>query len=160
MSDAEYMSKLDCNHGYWQVRLDTESQLLTTFTSPFGRHCFLRMPYGIRSAQEVFQKRISQLFEGLEGVDTDIDDILVWGRSSQENDDRLRTVLNKCQEICLNLNAEQCKFKMKEITYSEHTLSAESVRPDQEKGCSKAIRNSKLFGKVCTEHVRCNRPYP
>lgn len=51
---AKYMSKLDCNHGYWQVRLDSESQLLTTFNSPFGGYCFLRMPFGIRSAQEVF----------------------------------------------------------------------------------------------------------
>ena len=36
MLGAKYMSKLDCNHGYWQVRLDSESQLLTTFNSPFG----------------------------------------------------------------------------------------------------------------------------
>ena len=91
------------------------------------------MPFGIRSAQEVFQKRISQLFEGLEGVETDIDDILVWGRSRQEHDDRLRTVLNKCQEVGLTRNAEKCKIKMKEITYIGHTLSAEGVRPDQEK---------------------------
>ena len=77
MSEAKYMSKLDCNHGYWQIPLDNASQLLTTFNSPFGIYCFLRMPFGINSAQEVFQKRVTQIFEDLDGVERDIDDILV-----------------------------------------------------------------------------------
>ncbi|CAC5362482.1 unnamed protein product [Mytilus coruscus] len=133
LTGAKYLSKLDYNNGYWQLRMDKESQLLTTFNSPFGRYCFLRMPFGIKSAQEVFQKRVSQLFENLKGVETDIDDILVWGTTRKEHDDRLRSVLNRCQEVGLTLNAEKCKFRVKEVTYIGHTLSADGVRPDQEK---------------------------
>ena len=36
------------------------------------------MPFGIRSAQEVFHKRMHEIFKDLEVVETDIDDILVW----------------------------------------------------------------------------------
>ncbi|CAC5408403.1 unnamed protein product [Mytilus coruscus] len=141
LTGAKYLSKLDCNNGYWQLRMDKESQLLTTFNSPFGRYCFLRMPFGIKSAQEVFQKRVSRLFENLKGVETDIDDILVWGTTRKEHDDRLRSVLNRCQEVGLTLNAEKCKFRVKEVTYIGHTLSADGVRPDQEKyGLSKKCR--------------------
>ena len=39
LSGARIFSKLDANHGYWQIPLD-ESQQLTTFNSPFGRYCF------------------------------------------------------------------------------------------------------------------------
>ncbi|CAC5409350.1 unnamed protein product [Mytilus coruscus] len=67
------------------------------------------------------------------GVETDIDDILVWGTTRKEHDDRLRSVLNRCQEVGLTLNAEKCKFRVKEVTYIGHTLSADGVRPDQEK---------------------------
>ena len=77
MSGAKVFSKLDANHGYWQLKLDTESELLTTFNTPFGRYCYQRAPFGINSIQDVYQKIISQLFEDLEGVKTDIDDILV-----------------------------------------------------------------------------------
>ena len=77
LSGARIFSKLDANHGYWQIPLDDESQQLTTFNSPFGRYCFTRMPFGIKSAQEIFQKRMTQNFGDLEGVETDIDDILV-----------------------------------------------------------------------------------
>jgi hypothetical protein len=38
------------------------------------------MPFGIKSAQEVFQKRIAQNFDNMEGVELDIDDILSWAK--------------------------------------------------------------------------------
>ena len=80
---AKFLSKLDAIYGYWQIPLDKDSQLLTTFNSPFDRYCFQQMPFGIKSAQEVFQKRITQVFGDLPGVETDIDDILVWELQKQ-----------------------------------------------------------------------------
>ena len=65
--------------------LDVESQLLTTVNTGFARYCYKRTPFGIKSAQEVFKKRISQSFGHLEGVETDVDDILVWGTTAEEN---------------------------------------------------------------------------
>ena len=32
---ATLFSKLDANHGYWQIPLDEESSLLTTMNTPF-----------------------------------------------------------------------------------------------------------------------------
>ena len=32
-------SKLDAKAGYWSVHLDPDSQLITTFRTPFGRYC-------------------------------------------------------------------------------------------------------------------------
>ena len=88
MSGAEIFSKLDGINSYWQLKLDSESQLLTTFNTPYGRHYYLRTPFGIRRAQEVYLKMISQLFEAIEGAETDIDDSLIWGRSKEEHDQR------------------------------------------------------------------------
>ena len=133
LAGATIFSKLDANHGYWQIPLDEESQLLTTFHSPFGRYCYVRLPFGVKSAQEVFQKRMSQHFGDLEGVETDIDDILVWGSSKKEHDERLRKVLQRCEEINLTLNKEKCEFGVKEVTYIGHKLSAKGVEPDAEK---------------------------
>ncbi|CAC5406606.1 unnamed protein product [Mytilus coruscus] len=74
------------------------------------------MPFGIKSAQEVFQTKVSQLFENLKGVETDIDDILVWGTTRKEHDDRLRSVLNRCQE-------QQAFEKLKDIITKNPVLS-------------------------------------
>ncbi|PIK55635.1 hypothetical protein BSL78_07444 [Apostichopus japonicus] len=81
LTGAQFFSVLDANQGFWQIPLDQESAKLCTFNTPFGRYKFLRLPFGIHSAPEVFHKTVAQLFEGIEGVHTYIDDILVWGKT-------------------------------------------------------------------------------
>ena len=60
-------STLDLKDGYWQVQLDEESSLLCTFNMPFGRYRFTRMPFGIKSASKVFQKRMKKPFQAFLG---------------------------------------------------------------------------------------------
>ena len=82
LSGARVFTKLDANHGYWQVPLSEESQLLTTFNSAFGRYCFMRMPFGIKSAQEVFQKRMSQVLKRCKDVNLTLNrDKCIFGAS-------------------------------------------------------------------------------
>ena len=56
MSGAKIFSKLDGNNSYWQMKLDHESQLLTTFNIPYGRYCYLRTPF-LESAQEIYIRK-------------------------------------------------------------------------------------------------------
>ena len=44
---ATVFSTLDAKSGYWSVKLNDESSLLTTFHTPFGRYCYHRMPFGL-----------------------------------------------------------------------------------------------------------------
>ena len=53
--------------------------MLKTFGTIFRRYRYTRMPFGIHSAQEVFHKRLQDLFHDLHGVETDIDDVLFGG---------------------------------------------------------------------------------
>ena len=75
-------SKLDASHGFWQLRLDPESSKYTTFNTPFGRYCFLRLPFGIKSAPEIFHRAMASIIEGLEGTRVYIDDLVVWGKTT------------------------------------------------------------------------------
>ncbi|CAB4013811.1 Hypothetical predicted protein [Paramuricea clavata] len=133
ISGAKVFSKLDARHGYWQVPVDEPSQLLTTFSTPFGRYFFTRMPFGIKSAQEVFQKRISQHLDDLKGVATEIDDILIWGSDEQEHGARLEATLQQCEEINLTLNVDKCKFNVNEVSYCGHNFTKDGVTHDESK---------------------------
>lgn len=108
MSGACYFSKLDASSGFFQIVLDEKSTKLCTFNTPFGRHCFLRLPFGISSAPEVSHKTVQQLFDGIEGVGVFIDDVVVWGRTKEEHDAGLRRVLNQAQRTGLKLNKNKC----------------------------------------------------
>ncbi|KAI2648260.1 hypothetical protein H4Q32_018307 [Labeo rohita] len=75
MSDAKVFTKLGARSGFWQIPLTPESRPLTTFITPFGRYFFNRLPFGIASAPEHFQRRMWQMFENFEGVLCHADDV-------------------------------------------------------------------------------------
>ena len=69
----------DASNGFWQVELDVESSMLTTFNTPFGRYRWKRMPFGINSAPEVWPHKMREHIEGLKGVEVIADDFVTVG---------------------------------------------------------------------------------
>ena len=130
-------TKLDANSGFWQLPLDEESRLLTTFVTPFGRYCFNRLPFGISSAPEIFQRTMSIILEGLEGVVSHMDDILIHGPTQGIHDQRVRTVLRRLQDEGITLN-NKCEFSKKQIKFLGHVISEKGIEADPEK--TKAIQ--------------------
>lgn len=70
---------MDVSDGFWHVSLDKESSYLTTFQTPFGRYRCKRMPFGISSAPELFQRKMHKLIEGLVGVEVVADNFIAVG---------------------------------------------------------------------------------
>ena len=91
-------STLDLKDGYWQVQLDEQSSLLCTFNIPFGRYRFTRMPFGIRSASEVFQKKNEEAFTGIPGIHIVSDDMIIAATTVEEHDKILAQVLQRAKE--------------------------------------------------------------
>ena len=108
LSGAKVFTKLDANSGFWQIPLSKESRLLTTFITPMGRYCFNKLPFGISSAPEHFQKRMSAILSSLEGVVVQMDDILVFGKDQAEHDGRLFNVLVRISEAGGTLSHVKC----------------------------------------------------
>lgn len=137
--DAHYFSKLDARTGFWQMKLDQNSSKLTCFNTPFGRYRFLRLPFGITSAPEIYHRTIHMIYEHIPGCTTMMDDIIVWGSTLQEHNQRLQQVFDASRKSNLKLNREKCVFGVKELTFVGDTISAEGIKPDEAK--VKAITN-------------------
>ena len=132
-------SKTDCNSGFHQIPLDEKSQELTTFIKLYGRYCYTRLPFGISSGPEVFQRRMSQFLENYAGVICDIDDLLIFGKCKQEHDQRLKKVMQTLQEAGDTLNGDKCQFARDKIRFLGHMISKEGIAMDPEKVA--AIKN-------------------
>ena len=62
MSGACFYLKPDASLGYLQIKVNEESSHLLAFNITSGRYHFKRLPYGIHSASEVFQREITSEF--------------------------------------------------------------------------------------------------
>ena len=75
---------VDLRSRFWHCVLDEQSSLLTTFSTPYGRYRWLRLSSGLAVSPEIFQKRVNQAIEGIEGVLNIADDILIYGVGETE----------------------------------------------------------------------------
>lgn len=130
---ATVFSVLDARCGFWMVEIDDASADLCTFGTPFGRYQFLRLPYGINCAPEVFHAKLRQHLEDLDGVESFADDVIVWGRNMQEHDHRLKSLLQRSREIGIKFNRDKCQFGVPEIVYLGHKFNANGMALDDRK---------------------------
>ena len=130
---AKIFSKMDANSAFWQRKLSNESLLLTSFITPWGRFCFNRLPYGISTGSEQFKRCMNELLEGLEGVEVQIDDIIVYGSDVVEHDKRLTNVLNRLSQANITLNKAKCEFGVKSVKILGHIVSSAGITPHPSK---------------------------
>ena len=107
--------------------------MLTTFITLFRRYCFNKLPFGISSEPELFQRRMNELLEGLEGVLCHMDDVLIFGHNQSEHDTRLLAVLECLNAAGIILNAEKCMFGKESIRFLGHIIDKSDIRADPEK---------------------------
>ena len=114
--------------------MDPDSQLLTTFNTPWGQFCFVKMPFGLNQAQYFFLYYMDLHFDGInETTNIIADDIVIHGESDSQHDKHLIQVLNKCQEIGLKLNPDKCIFGESSVPFYGNVLSDQGLKPDPKK---------------------------
>ena len=133
---AKLFTVLDVRHGFWHVPLDEPSSLLTTFNTPFGRYRWKRMPFGISSAPEVFQRRMHEVTEGLKGVEVVADDFVVVGfgdsieDATTDHDNHLEAFLERCAVKHLKLNDKKMRLRLQEVPFIGHVATSEGLCVD------------------------------
>ena len=172
LAGATVFSKLDCNSGFWQIPLEESSCDLTTFITPFGRFRVNKVPFGINSAPEHFQRRMVETLAGLEGVIVLIDDVLVYGKTQEEHDERLHAVLKRIQSTGGTLNKAKCEFSKETIIFLGHVVGKQGVSSDPEKiraivemEAPKTLKELRRFmgmanqlGKFSPKLAECSQP--
>ena len=133
ISGSKYFSKLDLNSAYWQLPLSEDSKKLTCFITPFGRFIFNRLPFGLCSAPERYQRTVADILHGIDNCHCLLDDIFVFGATQQQHDETLNNVLTRLSNAGVTLNRDKCEFFVTEINFVGHVISDKGIRPDPSK---------------------------
>ena len=139
LTNAKVFTVLDAKTGFWQVKLAEDSSYLTTFNTPFGRYRWIRMPFGISSAPEVWQQRMNEIIEGLQGIEVIADDFLICGfgatmkEAIADHDRNLRHFLDRARERGLKLNPDKVKLRLDSVPFIGHLLTDKGLAPDPNK---------------------------
>ena len=118
---------------------DEVSSLLTAFQGPNSWYCYTRMPFGIASGPEEYQRRQHEFLDGLQGVINIADDICVFGcgnskeEADLDHDKNLISLLEKCSKQDLRLSVKKIQFEYPSVTFMGHKLTDKGVEPDPAK---------------------------
>jgi hypothetical protein len=129
LSGGKTFTKLDLSNAYLQVALDKESQLLTTINTHRGLFKYKRLPFGIASSPGIFQRTMDTLLEGIPGVCTYIDDILVTGKDEASARLTLGKVLDRLLKAGIRIKRDKCVFFAEVIEYLGHKIDRNGLRP-------------------------------
>ena len=148
---------MDAKNGFWSIHLDTPSSYLTTFNMHKGRYRFLRMPFGLKMSQDVFQMRMDNITERLEGIISIHDDICIFGKTQQEHDENLLQLMKTAQKNGLVFNSSKCTISQPHISllWSHIFCKRHETRP--QKSASLTRPPYTLTHRKSYNHFRINQ---
>jgi hypothetical protein len=93
------------------------------------------MLFGLTNAPAYFIYMMNKVFMEYLGkfVMVFIDDILVYSRSEEENEEHLHLVLQKLRDHRLYVKLSKCEFRLKQVTFLGHVISKGGISVDPSK---------------------------
>ena len=135
LPNARVFSAFDAKTGFWQVKLDEASSYVITFNTPHGCYRWTRMPFGITSAPEVWQRKMNEIIEGLPGVE--VIAVIGFGDTDeagiQNHDQNMKAFLERARERNLKLAPEKSRLRLKEVSFIGHKVTSEGIVADPAK---------------------------
>jgi hypothetical protein len=132
---CEVMSLLDCFSGYHQIYMKEEDKASTSFITPFGMYCFVRMPEGLKNAGSTFSRLTKNILMDEMGrnVFAYVDDIVVASKNKDDHLSYLAEIFANMHEARLRLNPKNVSLVCVYAKYSVTSYRTEELKPIREK---------------------------
>lgn len=135
-ADSSVYTTLDLRNGFFHVDVHPDSRKFTAFVTPDGQYEFRRVPFGLCNSPAVFQRYVNMAMGPLvrDGtVTVYMDDLIVAGRSEEENVAKLRKVLKVAEQHGMSIRFDKCQFVRRRVTFLGHILQDGTVSPSEDK---------------------------
>src|SRR4051812_21714656 len=135
LEGARVFSKIDLRSGYFQLKIREQDIPKTAVTTRYGLYEYTMMPFGLTNASAYFMNMMNKVF--MEFLDkfvvVFIDDILIYSKSNEEDEEHLRLILEKLKEHKLYAKFSKCEFWLNEVGFLGNIVSGDGVVVDPAK---------------------------
>jgi L-rhamnose mutarotase len=134
-TSSELMSLLDCYSGYHQIWMKKEDEPKTSFITPSGTYCYLRMPEGLKNAGGSFNRMTAKVLHSQidRNVLTYVDDIIVKNTKQENHIADLQETFANFRQAGLKLNPEKCVFGVKKSKFLGCLVSTKGIEANPSK---------------------------
>jgi hypothetical protein len=134
-TSLELMSLLDCYSGYNQIWMKKEDEPKTSFITPSGTYCYLRMAEGLKNAGGSFSRMTAKVLHSQIGrnVLTYIDDIIVKSTKQENHITDLQEAFANFKQAGLKLNPKKCVFRVKKGKFLGFLVSTKGIKANPSK---------------------------
>jgi hypothetical protein len=134
-ASSELMSLLDCYSGYHQIWMKKEDEPKTSFITPSGTYCYLRMLEGLKNAGGSFSRMTTKVLHSQmsRNVLTYVDDIIVKSMKQENHITDLQETFANFRQAGLKLNPEKCVFGVKKGKFLGCLVSTKGIEANQSK---------------------------
>jgi hypothetical protein len=77
LSGFKYAAAIDLIMGYYHIPLDLEAQKLCTTILSWGKYQYKRLPMGVKTSPDIFQRIMYELLGDIPNIQVYLDDILI-----------------------------------------------------------------------------------
>jgi hypothetical protein len=135
VASSELMSILHCYSGYHQIWMKKEDEPKTSFITPSGTYCYIRMPEGLKNAGGSFSRMTTKVLHSQIGrnVLTYVDDIIVKSTKQENHIADLQETFANFRQAGLKLNPEKCVFGVKKGKFHGCLLSTKGIEANPRK---------------------------
>ena len=132
---CKHLTRLDIIAAFNKIRMDSESEELTTFTTGLGQYKYRVLPFGLINGPSTFQQYMNDvLWEHLDDFcQAYLDDILIYSRTGSEHRKHVRWVLEQLRNAGLQVDIKKCEFDVQETVFLGVIVSGQGLRMDPKK---------------------------
>jgi predicted aspartyl protease len=135
LSGAKIFTQLDCQSGYWQIRVKESDISKTAFRSRVGHYEWMVMPQGVTNGPATFSALMQHIFSDI--IDKYficyLDDMLIYSKNESEHYKQCENVFRLLRQHKLYCQLTKCRFFVNQVYFLGHKISQNGISMQQDK---------------------------